>query len=587
MSRICPPSHGTETISPCESKFSLIRKLKPVITAFSIMVIFSVIGFASCNNGTTCLQSSGGGSGSGGHGGGSGGGSTPGNLCAAGHLWSTWTPEASCIIAVTQTRTCTRSGCTESQTQIMPALGHMGVGGIPPTCTTDGDEGSGVCQRCGVTVAGGIIPALGHYLYPAIATCTTPAQCLRDSCNHSHKNPTNHGNYGLCAITGVCLGCGLPLSIWRQISARTNHNMAIRVDGSLWGWGGNANGQFGNGSTAGSNIPVRIGTDTNWKMVSAGNDHTMAIRTDGSLWGWGNQQRGRLGNGSDLNAVSNVLTPVRIGTDNNWKYISAGRIHSAAIRADGSLWVWGWNNSGQFGNNSTANSPVPVRVQYLLCPTLAWIGNLNWVSVSAGNEYTAAICSDGYLWTWGWNFAGQLGNSSNVNSNTPVRVSINGNYYTWTQVCTSFSTTNDGVHTAAIRSDGSLWTWGGNGNGQLGNGSNVNSNIPVRVGTDTNWMNVTAGNRFTIAIRNNGSLWSWGIGGSGQLGNNSSAGSNTPGQRGNDTNWLRVYAGGGHTVGFRTDGTVWVWGSNGSGQLGLGILDADRRVPTWLEHLGP
>ena len=190
-------------------------------------------------------------------------------------------------------------------------------------------------------------------------------------------------------------------------------------------------------------------------------------------------------------------------------------------------------------------------------------------TIAAGYSHTLALKSDGSLWAWGNNNHGQLGDGTGTNKNTPVRV---GTDSSWTAVSAGSE------HTIGLKADGSLWTWGFNIFGQLGNGTNTYREAPFRIGTDTNWTAVSAGSYHTLALKSDGSLWAWGYNEFGQLGINSTADSNIPVQVGTDTNWAAISAGGYHTLALKSDGSLWAWGFNSSGQLGNGT-NTDRITP--------
>jgi alpha-tubulin suppressor-like RCC1 family protein len=199
---------------------------------------------------------------------------------------------------------------------------------------------------------------------------------------------------------------------WKSVSVGSSAAMAIKTDNSLWLWGNNTNGELGTGDNVQRSSPVQtVSAGTNWKSVDA-TLHTVAIKNDGTLWAWGYNQAGQLGDNSALNRNSPVQT-VAVGT--NWSTLSTGRYHTAAIKTDGTLWMWGYNVLGQLGNNLSggfASRSSPVQ-------TVS--AGTNWKQVGAGRYNTAAIKLDGSLWIWGGGAIGRNGTNNAASVSSPVQ----------------------------------------------------------------------------------------------------------------------------------------------------------------------
>jgi alpha-tubulin suppressor-like RCC1 family protein len=330
---------------------------------------------------------------------------------------------------------------------------------------------------------------------------------------------------------------------WKQVSSGSVHTAAIKTDGTLWTWGSGSSGRLGNATVTSTSTPITtFAGGTNWKQVSGGSSHTAAIKTDGTLWTWGLGGFGQLGNGVTTGNISTPITTFAGGS--SWKQVSAGYQHTAAIKTDGTLWTWGNGNSGRLGNAVISGN--------ISTPVTTFAGGTNWKQVSSGNLHTAAIKTDGTLWTWGAGDQGRLGNAvTTVTRSIPVTTFAGGT--NWKQVsCGS-------VHTAAIKTDGTLWSWGVGGNGRLGDATTTNTSTPVTTfAGGTNWKQVSGGNQHTAAIKTDGTLWTWGLGNNGQLGNAVISGNiSTPVTTfAGGTNWKQVSASlgvfGAHTAAIRS-----------------------------------
>jgi len=324
------------------------------------------------------------------------------------------------------------------------------------------------------------------------------------------------------------------------------------VNNELWTWGFNSSGQLGTGTTVSRSSPgTTAGGGTTWCQVNAGNAHTVAIKTDGTLWTWGGNTTGILGTGTTVSRSSPGTTA---GGGTTWCQVSAFNAHTVAIKTDGTLWTWGCNNAGQLGTGTIVSRSSP--------GTTAG-GGTTWCQVNAGNEHNAAIKTDGSLWTWGSGAVGRLGDNSIVNRSSPGTTAGGGT--TWCQVSSS-------NHTAAVKTDGTLWTWGENASGRLGNNSTVNISSPgTTAGGGTTWCQVNAGNEHNAAIKTDGSLWTWGCNGTGRLGDNTVLNRSSPGTTaGGGTTWCQVSIACASSAAIKTDGTLWTWGCNATGQLGTG-----------------
>jgi alpha-tubulin suppressor-like RCC1 family protein len=315
---------------------------------------------------------------------------------------------------------------------------------------------------------------------------------------------------------------------WKQVSMGQRHTAAIKTDGTLWTWGYNGNGQLGINDTGDRFTPVTtFAGGTNWKQVACGGTNTIAIKTDGTLWGWGYNMEGQLG----INALGHRSTPVTTfagGTD--WKQVAAGRYHTAAIKTDGKLWTWGSNSNGQLGVNDTNTRCTPVTT---------FAGGTNWKQLACGQDHIAAVKTDGTLWTWGLNNFGQLGlNNATTPICTPVTTFAGGT--NWKQVaCNNYNT-------AAIKTDGTLWNWGFNSYGELGiNNTNRRCTPVTTFAGGTNWKQVACGRGHIAAVKTDGTLWTWGFNQHGALGINDSGSTNrsTPVTTfAGGTNWKQVFS---------------------------------------------
>jgi len=274
--------------------------------------------------------------------------------------------------------------------------------------------------------------------------------------------------------------------------------IGCKTNGTLWIW-------------SGSGAPSRVETGTNWSTVTAGDGLSLtpyffARQTNGTLWSWGENSGGQLGLGNTVDRA----TPTQVlGASSDWSKIACGQGFTIAIKTNGTIWSCGLNNFGTLGWGTFDFTEHPTFAQEITSAS-------NWSMVAAGVSHSIALKTNSTIWTWGNNDFGQLGDSTNIERDSPIPV---GTTSDWSLI------TAGGYHTAAIKTDRTLWAWGANDSGQLGLGYTTDNTIPpygvftpTRVGTASDWFAVAGGTRYTIALKTNGSLWAWGDNSSGQLG---------------------------------------------------------------------
>lgn len=310
------------------------------------------------------------------------------------------------------------------------------------------------------------------------------------------------------------------------------------------------------------------GGGTNWRAASAttgsGGGSAIALKNDGTLWTWGLATYGQLGNGSSTASRSSPGTTQGGGTD--WAAIpttTAGQDFHAALKNTGTLWTWGRGGSGRLGSNGTANRSSPVTV----------VGGItDWVMAACGYEHMLAIRSNGLLYSWGRNSTGQLGSNNTTNRSSPQTVAgASSGGTTWTY-CSANGTAVPNGYSLGIKSDGTLWTWGDNSFGKLGtNDTTARSSPGTTSGGGTNWKSAMCGYGHIAAVKLDGTLWTWGNNAQGQLGDGTTNSRSSPGTvAGGGLNWVSVSGTFQSSSGLKADGTLWTWGYNSVGMLGDG-----------------
>lgn len=351
------------------------------------------------------------------------------------------------------------------------------------------------------------------------------------------------------------------------VAAGSAHTVVLKSDGTLMAWGANDTGQIGDGTTVARRQPVAVQGLTDVVAVAAGEAHTLALRADGTVWAWGSGQFGRLGDGNAATHSATVPVPVldANGPLSNVAAIAAGSTHSLALKADGTVWAWGYGYYGAMGDGGQTQQVRAVQVPGLTGVT----------SIAAGAHHCLALqtsgASAGSVWAWARNSNGQLGDGSTTNRLIPVKVADQVRFIA-----------AGALQSFALRADGVVLGAGLNDRGQLGDGAVADPHpilSPV-LGGVSDVEKIDASGAHTLALTAAGEAWASGQNNQGQLGDGTNvdrldpvlavllhdvvdiaAGHFSPSSFVNTTT---------HSVALTADGRVWTWGSNYYGQLGTG-----------------
>ncbi|MES2934666.1 MAG: hypothetical protein V4805_14400 [Pseudomonadota bacterium] len=334
-----------------------------------------------------------------------------------------------------------------------------------------------------------------------------------------------------------------------QIAAGYFHNAALKNDGSVWTWGYNGFGQLGNGNTTDTSTPIQVGNLSDVKAIAAGFFHTAALKNDGTVWVWGDNGYAQLGIGPS--SLAYTATPVKVLNLSGVTAIAAAGGHTLALKADGTVWAWGWNDYGQLGIGSNTNADIPTQVSQLQ----------DISTITAGFFHSLAANHDGALWAWGYNGHGQLGNNNTTSSTQALRL---------TGLPAIESLAAGGGHSLALDRSGAVWAWGWNNHGQLGDGSVASSGVPHLITGLKDVTSVAAGFFHSAALDRHGKLQTWGYNEFGQLGIHSNVDTGAPIVLPNFNAIASITASNNHTLALQNDGAVWSWGWNDNAQLGNG-----------------
>jgi alpha-tubulin suppressor-like RCC1 family protein len=332
---------------------------------------------------------------------------------------------------------------------------------------------------------------------------------------------------------------------------------ALKSNGSAWCWGPNGGGQLGDNTLTDKSSPIQVIGNHSFIQIGVGNyidnygsyeGWTCALKADGSVWAWGYNGYGQLGD----NTTTDKSSPIQVIGNHSFIKIAANiGFYAIGLKSNGSVWAWGYNQYGQLGDNTTTDKSSPIQV----------IGNHSFVQIV--NALTsAALKADGSAWTWGYGLNGQLGNNSSLN-NVSSPVAVVGNH-SFVQICALSQ-----AALCALKADGSAWTWGYGLNGQLGNNSSLNNvSSPVAIVGNHSFIKIADGFDHFMALKADGSVWAWGVNSYGQLGDNAIQNRSSPVLVVGNHRFIQISGGEYTSAALKSDGSVWMWGHNDSGQLG-------------------
>ena len=345
-----------------------------------------------------------------------------------------------------------------------------------------------------------------------------------------------------------------------MVAAGERHSLALKSDGTVYAWGHNEDGPLGDGTQTNRNTPVQVSGLSGVTAIARGRSHSLALKS-GTVWACGYNAGGQLGDGTNTSR----LTPVQTSDLTGVTAIGGSYYQSLALKS-GTVWAWGRNGYGELGDGTTTDRYTPVQVM------------TGVTAVSGGCEHSLAL-KNGTVWAWGRNRYGQLGDGTTTDRLAPVQVSgLTG----VTAISAGFE------NSYALRgSDGTVWAWGFNFSGQVGDDTTTQRNSPVQVSGLSNVTAISAGAAFCLALKGDGTVWAWGDNFGGRLGNGDSETlySLTSVQVSGLTGIISIAAGDYHGLAVKNDGTVWAWGYNLSGQLGDGTT-TNRYAPVQVKDVG-
>ena len=458
----------------------------------------------------------------------------------------------------------------------------------------------------GAAVVPGVVPLGGRFTTAVTAAITGPSgatlRYTTDGSDPVDSSPTVSGTGQLAVTRSFVLKVRAwvagqdPSPIRRAdflitgaVAGSYQWTAALKADGTVWTWGYNGQGQLGDGTTTNRLVPTQVLTGA--IAIGVGERHMLAVKSDGTVWAWGQNGSGQLGDGT----TTERHVPVQVSGLTNVIAVAGGTAHSLALKQDGTVWAWGANTSGEVGNNTITQQKTPIQV--------AGLSGVD--QIAAGDEFSLALQHDGgatgFVWAWGDNGSGQLGDGTTTDRHLPVLVA-------GLVAVRGIAAGRDA--TVALQADDTVVTWGANGYGQLGTGTTGLATLPVAVPLVNSVSSVGHGLNFTLAIDQGGHAWGWGKDDGDQFGvpkTFADPPTLVPQPIVAIPAALLIAGGFDHVVVSSPDGHVWAMGANGTGALGngttvvatdpvdTGLVLADNSwltgdpdgdgLPTWREYL--
>lgn len=441
-------------------------------------------------------------------------------------------------------------------------------------------SGATACQKTGtvtVTTASCVKPAimdqpLSQVLaYGATATLSVTSQ---GTTNHTYQwyegesGSTTHPVSGAIQSTFTTPAITTPSKYWVRVSATCGYvnsqTALLGLVSGLQAWGDNAQYQLGDGTTADRSSPSPVPSLSGALSVAAGDYHSAVVDPTGHVWTWGDNDNGQIGNGT---FGADVPTPYQVTSlSGTFTQVAAGEDFTLALRSDGTVWGWGDNDNGQLGDGSTTDRYSPVQASGLTGVT----------AISAGDNHAIALKSNGTIWAWGDNANGQMGDGTSTDHLVPFQVPVLSGTFTAMDAGSDFNLVR--------KSDGTVWAWGYNSNGQLGDNTTTTRRSPQVVAGLPSVVSVASGHIHSLAVTSTGSLYAWGDNAYGQLGDGTIVDKRVPTLITGISGVSKVSGGYLHSQAVKTDKSLWAWGDNSHGQLGDGTT-ADRTTPVQVNNI--